>query len=301
MKKTVLLVIAFMATTSLFAQKSAVNSAFSHYSNQYWDKAKASIDKACIYPETKDDAKTWMYKGNIYIMLASSKVEKYKKLCDNPLDEACEAFKTAAKLDPNIRTDKMAFSTPEQGLQRCSEMYYNMSVDEFNNKNFSGAALKAEKSFQCNPASEDAAYLYGYTSELAGDKQTAMKQYSTTIKLAKKNPKQDALMRLAALYQSENDTAKALRVIKMRSVLKDTTPLDKISEQKKENIVNYATIESVIYMWAGDIDKANQVMEKALALDPNNYVMLVNTSLKLIDQKNYDMAEDYLQIGRAHV
>src|SRR5574340_295086 len=33
------------------------------------NKAKVSIDKATVHPETKDDAKTWGYRGNIYLAL----------------------------------------------------------------------------------------------------------------------------------------------------------------------------------------------------------------------------------------
>lgn len=291
MKKSVLFMIALVASTALFAQKSAVNSAYSHYRNQYWDKAKASIDKACLSPDTKDDAKTWMFKGNIYAMLATSK--KYSKLCENPVDEAYDAFMKAVKLNPEIKVD-MGLPTPSRGLKHCSNLFYNLSIDEFNKGDYAKAAAIAEKSHMADPTSEDACYLYGYASELAGDTKTAIKQYSAITKANKKSAKREAFMHLAALYQAENDTAKALRVIKARSVLKDTTPLDKITDEKRKAIVDYATVESVIYMWAGESEMANSVMEKALALDPNNYVMLVNTGLKLLEQKNYNKAEDFL-------
>ena len=60
----------------LFAKKSAVNSAYNQYGNQYWDKAKRYIDAASVHPDTKDDAKTWMFRGNIYLMIANQQIQK---------------------------------------------------------------------------------------------------------------------------------------------------------------------------------------------------------------------------------
>jgi hypothetical protein len=123
-----LLMMALWAGSSLFAQRSAVNSAYTHYGNQYWDKAKRSIDAACLHPDTKDDAKTWMFRGNIYLMIANEQMSKkpnpkYANLCENPLDTAFDAYYKASQLDPQIKVT-MQISDPVTGLRYCSGMIY---------------------------------------------------------------------------------------------------------------------------------------------------------------------------------
>lgn len=48
-----------------------VTSAYNDYRNQYPDKAKASIDKAILDEEAAKEARTWLYRGNIYLQINS--------------------------------------------------------------------------------------------------------------------------------------------------------------------------------------------------------------------------------------
>lgn len=50
---------------------SLVISAYNDYRNQYPDKAKAAIDKAIEDKEAAAEAKTWLYRGNIYLQVNS--------------------------------------------------------------------------------------------------------------------------------------------------------------------------------------------------------------------------------------
>ncbi|MFA7599775.1 MAG: hypothetical protein WCY35_03545, partial [Bacteroidales bacterium] len=85
MRKLVLLIASLTILTTGYSQsgKRDVSSAYNHYLNQYWDRAKSSIDKAITFEDTKNDAKTWLYRGNIYLQLASTQDPAYKSLCDN--------------------------------------------------------------------------------------------------------------------------------------------------------------------------------------------------------------------------
>ncbi len=282
MKKIATLVAVLLAVTSLSAQKTAVNSAYTHYGNEYWDKAKRAIDMAIENPETKDDAKTWMYRGNIYLMIANTKVERYKNLCDNPLDVAYEAYMKAMQLDPKIQV-QMRISKPEFGLKYCSDMFFNKAIEAMNVGKYADAVPYAEKAYNCNKKAQDPAYLYGLSLEMAGDKDKAKDIYSVLVKSGTRKP--EPYMRLSSLYKDDNDTARAVKVISLRSILKDTS--------SKVN-VDYATREALIYAWAGDVEKSTEVMNKALSFDPNNYTMLVNMGSELTEQKKYAEAEKLL-------
>ncbi|MBO4282073.1 MAG: hypothetical protein J5873_02635 [Bacteroidales bacterium] len=288
MKKTLtMLMLTVGAASFLFAQKSAVNSAYTHYGNQYWDKAKRSIDAACLHPDTKDDAKTWMYKGNIYLMIANNTNPKYSNLCVDPLDTAYAAYYKAFQLNQDIRV-AMQIATPSTGLKYCSDLFYNQAIAAINAKDYEQAFQKGEKSFKCNPENRDAEYLYALTAELSGKKDIAKQHYGKLVKANIK--KNEPYMHLSLLYKEENDTARALAVIKRHSVLKDTS---------SQINIDYATTEAIVYAWAGDIEKSMAIMDKALAQDPNNYTLLVNMGTELTSQKNYVKAEELLQKANA--
>lgn len=290
MKKTVsILMLGVFAVSGLFAQKTAVNSAYTHYGNQYWDKAKRSIDAACLHPDTKDDAKTWMYRGNIYLMIANNTNPRYSNLCTDPLDTAYAAYYKANQLNPEIKVT-MQISTPVIGLKYCSDMFYNQSIEAINAKNYELAFQKGEKAYKCNPESKDAEYLYALAAELVNKKDIAKQHYGALVKAKVK--KNDPYMRLSLLYKDENDTARALAVIKRHSVLKDSASGAPIN-------IEYATTEAIVYAWAGDISKSMEIMDKALAQDSNNYTLLVNMGTELTSQKNYAKAEEMLMRANA--
>lgn len=283
----------------LFAQKSAVNSAYNQYGNQYWDKAKRYIDAASVHPDTKDDAKTWMFRGNIYLMIANEQIQKnpnprYVNLCQNPLDSAFASYEKARQLDPNIKV-AMQIAEPAKGLEYCYPMFYDQAVKAINNeitkpdkeRNYDWAFDRAEKTYLCKPDDEDAYYLYAYTAQLSGKMDLAKKHYyrmTRDLKVKKNEP----YIRLALIYKEEGDTNRAVAVIKRHSVLKDTSANAKVD-------VDYAVQEAIIYAWAGDLERSMKVMDKALASDPKNYVLLTNMGTELIDVKNYEKAEELLK------
>lgn len=282
-------VMTICAVSCIFAQKSQVNSAYTHYGNQYWDKAKRAIDAACLHPDTKDDAKTWMFRGNIYLMIANEKNTKYANLCVNPLDTAFNAYYKASKLDPQIKVS-MRIADPAMGLRYCSDLFYNQAIEAMNIRDYETSFQRAEKAYKCSPDSKDAEYLYALSAELNKNTAIAKEHYGALVKA--KTKKNEPYIRLASLYKEEGDTSRALAVIKRRSVLKDTAADAKIN-------VDYATTEAVIYAWAGDNEKSMEVMNKALAQDPNNYTLLVNMGTELTNIKSYAKAEEMLMKANA--
>jgi len=293
-----LLMMALWAGSSLFAQRSAVNSAYTHYGNQYWDKAKRSIDAACLHPDTKDDAKTWMFRGNIYLMIANEQMSKkpnpkYANLCENPLDTAFDAYYKASQLDPQIKVT-MQISDPVTGLRYCSGMFYEQAIKAINDqnakaekdRNYDWAFNRAEKAYKSNSSDLDVYYVYALVAELSGKKDLAKEHYSNMIKKYKVK-RNEPYIRLALIYKEDGDTNRAIAVIRRHSVLKDTAPDAKVN-------VDYAMQEAIIYAWAGDNEKSMAVMDKALEQNPDNAVLLINMATELTEVKNYEKAEELL-------
>ena len=68
--KKLLFILAFAITANLsMAQSNVVASAYNYLKNGMPDKAKVEIDKAIQNDATKSEAKTWFYRGNIYLQL----------------------------------------------------------------------------------------------------------------------------------------------------------------------------------------------------------------------------------------
>ena len=105
MKKLVVLLPLFFVMTIAIAQsgKRDLNNAYNAYSNGYLDRALTAIERCIQAEDTKDEAKTWMYRGNIYLLIAAAEEgSEYKALSANPAEEAFDSYNKALALDKDI-------------------------------------------------------------------------------------------------------------------------------------------------------------------------------------------------------
>ena len=286
MKKLVLMSALLLAMVIASAQsgKRELNNAYNHYSNGYLDKAQAAIERCLQAEDTKNEAKTWMYRGNIYLLIADSKDEVYKNLCDNAAEVAFESYEKALSLDPGVSVS-MRIPTPAMGLKICSQMLIQKSVDLLRSgTNMEKALELAEKAHVADKSDDNNTYIYAYAAELNGKKDIAKTNY---MALVKKRMKGNIYpyVRLANLYKDAEDTANAVKVVKIAESMF-------LTEEKFD--VDMASSASLVYMWAGENEKAADIMNKALEKDPNNHTLLINYGTELTNQKQYAEAEKYL-------
>ena len=98
MKKLIFILIAACVSSISFAQKSQVVSAWNYLNNGELDKAKTSINTATNDEVTKIMAKTWYYRGNIYLAIYNDTTRKpAKEFAD--LTEAYNSYKKAKEFD----------------------------------------------------------------------------------------------------------------------------------------------------------------------------------------------------------
>lgn len=287
MKKLVVTWSFLLIAAMTFAQsgKRELNNAYNAYSNGYLDRALTAINKCMEYEDTKNDAKTWMYRGNIFLQIADTKDAEYKALSNNAAEEAFESYKKALELDPNVSVG-MRIATPAVGLKFCSQMLIQEAVDILKSgQNLDRAVTLAEKSHLADKSDDNNTYIYGYCAEMAGKKDIAKKCYTS---LVNKKTKLNIFpyVRLASLFKDENDTAHAIKVVQI---------CESIFLTPEKYDVNAATSASIIYMWAGQNDKATELMTQALEKDPNNHTLLINYGSELTNQKHYSEAEKYLK------
>ena len=100
MKKIALLLgLSLLISLSSYSQSNKRTSAYMYLQNMELDKAKTAIDEASIHVKTKEDPKTWLYKGEIYYQIAVSQLPAYHDLDKNAPTVAYEALLNAKKYD----------------------------------------------------------------------------------------------------------------------------------------------------------------------------------------------------------
>lgn len=283
MKKSVLIAVLVTILSMSYSQVRELRNAYNHYINQYWDRAKLAIDKAAENDETKNDAKTWLYRGNIYLQLGyvqmDPKKKEYHGLCTNCGEIAYDSYMKALQIDRTVEEPSMGIKDPIKGLTFCTDLLYNEAVNQLRKNDFNQAFVIAEKAYNSNKNNEGAMYIYAITAEYVNKKDIAKVRYNDMIK---RNTKMyDPYIKLASIYKEEKDTLNAIRVVNLRP------------EDDTIN-VGFVINKSVILMWAGQINEATEVMNKALAKNPDNHLLLFGLGSAFSDQKKYDEAEKYL-------
>ena len=71
MRKHLLLIVNILLLVSLSAQKPSLTKAYNFYYDKDYDKAKEQIDLCAADEKLSVKAQTWLYKGNIELLLAN--------------------------------------------------------------------------------------------------------------------------------------------------------------------------------------------------------------------------------------
>jgi tetratricopeptide (TPR) repeat protein len=261
MKKLILFTVFACIISFANAQKQMVVSAYNYTNSGQLDKALISIDKALIHPDTKDAAKTWLYRGNIYLQIHLSKEDKYKNLDTNALQKAYDSYQKAIELD----VKKDYYQDLMLGLYVCGEQYYNKGVEYYDLKKYDEAMNAFDKTGKINGIfgvqDTTATYNAALCAEL-GKKPEKAKEYY--LKLIKANYHQPLIFAsLANIYLSEKDTSSAL-----------TTATKGLSIYP-ENL-DLTICEVNIYLATGRTKDAKDLLELLTKKDPTNQVFYFN-------------------------
>lgn len=257
MKKiAVLLVFVIAGVAFAKGQNHKVVSAYNYLRKNKLDKAIEAIEPAIEHKRTKDEAKTWYYRGNIYLGIHMTEKEEFKDLAENPLDTAYYSYKKAFKLDEK---DKYK-SDLQDRMKFVSEQYFNKGVTNYKSKEYEEALDGFKKSATVNKEYRDqidtAAYYYaGNSADLAGKKDVAMEYYMQAKKYNFDNHR--LYSSLSRLYSAKGDTAKALEVV---------------NEGLEQYPGEYDLIitETNIFLAQGDTEKALENLKLAVKQDTTN-------------------------------
>jgi tetratricopeptide (TPR) repeat protein len=243
-------------TLASVAQKHKVVSAYNALRKNKLDDAIESIEPAIEHKKTKDEAKTWYYRGNVYLSVHLTEKEEYKKLADNPLEIALESYQKALELD-----EKEKFSDDiNDRMKYVSEQYFNKGVNEYKSKEYETASKSFEKAASLvkeykGQIDTTAVYYTGNSADLAGNTERAMKYYSKAKDLDYDNVA--LYTSLSRLYTTKGDTTQALEI------------LQEGKEKYNENFDLIIT-ETNIYLAQGKAEKALENLKIAVKKDTAN-------------------------------
>jgi tetratricopeptide (TPR) repeat protein len=236
MKKLIIMLIAAMPLAG-FAQSAKVITAWKNLQDYKTSgdpaslqKAKDAIDLATANEDTKQEAKTWLYRGQIYMALyelalkneSEKQADPAKKVAlgyqltpSNDLDVAQEAFRKTLELDKKSAYTKEA----KDPLKRSASHYENKGVSLYNSKLYAEAVPAFEKAYEVrtalNPGVTDTTNLVNIAVSAEKGKvyDKAKTYYQKLIEI--KHGKGGAnYTSLANVYMASGDTTGAMEVIK---------------------------------------------------------------------------------------
>lgn len=215
MKRLALIALLATLTFSVSAQTLNVQSAIQDLKKNYLNKAKAEIDLACEHENTKEDAKTWCYKGLIYTRIgaeASNPKSKFKNLAPDWAEQAYNAAIECKRLDTKNEYAK----ENNEVFSYVGNEFYNKSIGAYNNGNYAEAIQFAEKALTMfnnsgrREFANEALYIAGISAKASNDEETMKNYYNQLIR--RKTDKQTVYRAMFDLYKKEGNKADAMKV-----------------------------------------------------------------------------------------
>lgn len=262
MKKLLIILTIVLIASSGYSQNKNVVSAFNFHRDGRLDRAKQAIDAAIVHPQTINQPKTWLYKGTIYFAIARSQNPAYKNLHENPLQVAYEAYMKSLSIDPNYVQPAANPASAKLGLIAISEQFYNKGVAAFNNRDFALALKEFEKTREINSSFGIKDSIATFNAAVAAvqiqDYDKAILLYRELINMNYSNP--EIFSTLAEIHNKRKEYDKAATVIKG-------------GKFRFPDFLGLIIAETNLYLATDQIEKAQDLLRKAVEKDPNNYLL----------------------------
>lgn len=314
MKKILFILTMVITANVIMAQSNVVASAYGYLKNGMPDKAKDEIDKAILNEATKLEAKTWFYRGNIYLQLFT-----FSHMTDG-IEKGVSGEEVVRRLGEPI--SKRNYKKIENG----ERWYYNfdllviMSNNKVDSYEFPGEAnykakdngkllesaydsyketIKLDPKFfkiELNPQNAEigldrvAKFFYnnGVEQFQAKKIEDALYSFEYAERIFSELGSSDDNLTLYTGYSAEslNDTAKAISYY------------SKLVENKTDNANLYMSL-AYLYIGKNNIDKALEVIKAGRAIIPENQNLLLTEANIYLQSDNAKEAEIILKQAAA--
>ena len=248
----------FIFSSPLFAQTSAVVSAWSYLNNNELAKAQQAIDGAILDEKTKIMSKTWFYRGNVYMAIYKDKGQQVQ--VSNPLQTALDSYTKAGELD-----SKGDYTSQLKQVNfEMAFYFFNEGIKPYQNSDFETAyndfATSSKLFEQSKPAmvssfSDTAMYYAGEAAVFAGKYSEAKMVFTTLINRKYGDP--GVFQNYANALKAEKDTTTALSIIQQGRLV-------------FPNDAGLMNDEMNIYLNRGQFNDVISKLEDAIKANPNS-------------------------------
>lgn len=211
MKKSVLFIAGSLLAFGAVAQKANVVSAFNYMKKQQYGKAYSYIEKAVANEKTGLEAKTWFYRGQIILSMATSTDLEVKTMLKDPLAEGAKSFKKSIELDTKgeykKKINQMVPMVKNQALNGGIEMF-NAEKYEEAYQMFATSALFADIIGEYDTL---AFFNAGIAADRAGNSEDAIANYQKCADVGYNGASIYALM--ADIHDKNKNQDKFLEVV----------------------------------------------------------------------------------------
>jgi len=221
-------------------------------------EAAVYIERAIKHEKSKLKAKTWVYRGDIYVVMARME----ENPCPEAYSKAVDSYNKAKELDTKGTKEDAIL----QGLNYIAVDAYNKGLEGFNSSDYELAASNFEmsgKTYIDAGLTQDSTYMYAfYNAGLAYEnlKNTdkAVEMYNKCLEVGYE--KKNTLYRTIGTLQANDRMGEALDYIKKGKEMFPNEPEFLIQE------TNY-------YLKTKEFEKAENNLNKAIANDPSNAML----------------------------
>ena len=235
-------------------------------------EAKDFIDQAFVNESTSNDPKMWNYRAPIYLQIAL----KEPSLDEDAILKATEAHIKSLQKDEKGRVIVRKWTTEEDilaGLIQCGYKLFNLAIDKYNAKDYTGALKYYNAIFDIIPLDAEDQLKRGnitketilYNSFFASSK---MKDNATSKKLLQQlidiNFNEPAIyIHMSNVYLEDKNTDKALEYLK----------LGRDMFEGDQSLIN---TEINLYIQLGRTSELIAKLGAAIALDSENDLLYFN-------------------------
>ncbi len=308
MKKIILLTaLSLTMVMSGFAQKRERTDAYLALQKGKLKEAKAAIDQAVKNPKTINDAKTWLYYGEIYYKISTSMLPAYRKLDSLAAPKALAGLNKAVKLDDK---HKRITEDAKKYIGKLAKVFYAEGADHFKAKDYASAVKSFRSAFDISKSlgkvDTTIAYNIGICAFMANEPKVAADFLKQCIDLKFKEPK--LYIFYARSLKAQGDTAaakKALELGKTRfpkslSILLEQAQIYLEQGKTKELVsnlkeaiarrpgnpsnANFYFLIGKSFDDAGNSAKAEENYKKAIGINPKFYEAYYNIGAIFINK-----------------
>ncbi len=327
MRKIVVLLLIFAGVGSVFAQKGKVTSANNYLTNGQIVKAWEAIQVAEQHEKTMAYDKTFFVKGKILQAMGESQDAEIKKLVEDPLPKAFEAYKKAIELDEKGNILKSI----SLSLPMLNNDFINLGVQHFTAKEYAEAVEAFEYSmeiaqFDVFGGSIDTIIIYNtaLAAYNAEDWDIALKYFNQSKELRYGGTGVYQLINRTYFFMgdslgAENSMKEGIEAYPDEDVILLELIQHYLNTGRDEDALSYLTIakakspdnkvlfyvEGILFDKQGNTEGAINSYKKAIEIDPEYFdpyynlgVIQFNEGVKLQEEANQIMDNEKFKVAK---